>query len=59
MEVPTEKELEDNPRYVPTGTIISRQVIGIAVISVVTEYYAVEYYDKKKGWNVHLHFLFG
>lgn len=39
VEIPTEKELEDSPRYVPTGNIISRQVIGIAVTPVVTEYH--------------------
>lgn len=33
--------------------MISRQVIGITVVPVVTEYHAVEFYDKKKGRNVH------
>jgi len=59
VEIPTEKELEDNPRYVPTGNIISRQTIGLAVIPVVTEYHAVEFYDKKKGRNVHSAFPVG
>ncbi len=59
VEVPTEKELENNPRYVPTGNIISRQVIGLTVIPVVTEYHAVEFYDKKKGRNVHSAFPAG
>lgn len=53
VEIPTEKKLEDTPGYVPTGKIISRQVIGIKVIPVVTEYHALEFYDKKKGRNVH------
>ena len=53
VEVPTEKRLEEDPRYVPTGNIVSKQVIGISVVPVVTEYTAVEFYDKKKGRTVH------
>jgi len=53
VEIQTEEKLKDNSRYVPTGNIISRQTIGIAVVPVVTEYHAVEFYDKKKGRNVH------
>lgn len=59
VEIPTEKKLEDNQRYIPTGNMISRQVIGIAVVPVVTEYHAVEFYDKKKGRNVHSAFPAG
>lgn len=59
VEVPVEKELEDNPRYVPTGKTISRQVIGLTVIPVVTEYHTVEFYDKKKGRKVHSAFPAG
>lgn len=59
VEIPTEKGLETNPRYVPTGNTISRQVIGISVIPVVTEYHAVEFYDKKRGRNVHSAFPAG
>ncbi len=51
--IQTEEKLKDNTRYVPTGKIISRQVIGISVVPVVTEYHAVEFLDKKKGRNVH------
>ncbi len=53
VEIQTGEKLKDNTRYVPTGNIISRQVIGICVVPVVTEYQAVEFYDKKKGRNVH------
>lgn len=53
VEIPTEETLKDPSRYVPTGNIVSRQVIGITVVPVVTEYRAVEFYDKKKGRNVH------
>ena len=53
VEIPTEERLKDSSRYVPTGNIISRQVIGITVVPVVTEYRAEEYYDKKKGRTVH------
>lgn len=59
VEVPVEKELEDNPRYVPTGKTISRQVIGLTVIPVVTEYHTGEFYDKKKGRKVHSAFPAG
>ena len=50
VEIPTMETLEDPSRYVPTGNIVSRQVIGITVV---TEYRAQEFYDKKKGRNVH------
>jgi len=43
----------ENTRYVPTGNIIFRQVTGICVVPMVTEYYAVEFLDKKKGRNAH------
>ena len=59
MEIQTEEKLKDSLRYVPTGNIISRQKIGIAVVPVVTEYRAVEFYDKKKGRNVHSAFPVG
>ena len=51
--IPVEDKLKDHSRYVPTGNIISRQVIGIRVVPVVTEYRTAEFYDKKKGRNVH------
>ena len=53
VEIQTEEKLKDEKRYVPTGRIISRQTIGVCVVPVVTEYHAVEFYDKKKGRNVH------
>lgn len=53
VEIPTEEKLKDSSRYIPTGNIISRQVIGITVVPVVTEYRTAEFYDKKKGRNVH------
>ena len=46
-------KFKDRSRYVPAQTTVSRQVIGIRVIPVVTEYRAVEFYDKKKGRKVH------
>ena len=51
--IPVEDKLKDHSRYVPTGNSISRQVIGIRVVPVVTEYRTAEFYDKKKGRNVH------
>ena len=59
VEIPTEEKLKDRSRYVPTGNIISRQSIGIAIVPVVTEYRAQEFYDKKKGRNVHSAFPAG
>ena len=51
--IPAEERLKDRSRYIPTGNTISRQVIGIKVVPVVTEYRTEEFYDKKKGRNVH------
>lgn len=59
VEIPTEAKLKNNPRYVPTGNTVSRQVIGIAIVPVVTEYHAVEFFDKKKGRKVHSAFPAG
>ncbi len=59
VEIQTEEKLKNNPRYVPTGNIISRQTIGIAVTPVVTEYHAIEFRDKKKGRKVHSAFPCG
>lgn len=53
VEIPTEKRFEEDPRFVPTGNIVSKQVIGIRAVPVVTEYTAMEFYDKKKGRTVH------
>ena len=59
VEIPAEEKFKDNARYVPTGTVISKQVVGIAVVPVVTEYRTMEFYDKKKGRNVHSAFPAG
>ncbi len=59
VEIKTEEKLKDSARYVPTGNIVSRQVIGISVVPTVTEYHAAEFYDKKKGRNVHSAFPAG
>lgn len=56
VEIPAEEKLKDHSRYVPTGNIIPKQIIGITAVPVVTEYHAMEFYDKKKGWNVHAAF---
>lgn len=53
VEIEVEEKFKDSSRYVPTGNIVSRQVIGIAVIPTVTEYHTPEFYDKKKGRLVH------
>lgn len=59
VEIQTEDKFKDNARYVPTGNIITRQAIGIAIIPVVTEYHAEEFWDKKKGRYVHAAFPTG
>lgn len=59
VEVQTAENLKDSSRYVPTGGIVSKQVIGIAAVPVVTEYHAAEFYDKKKGRKVHSAFPAG
>ena len=53
VEIPTEEKLKDSSRYVPTGNIITKQVIGISMVPIVTEYRTMEFLDKKKGRNVH------
>lgn len=50
------ERFSDAGRYVPTGKAVTRQVIGIAVIPVVTEYWTEEFYDKKKGRMAHAPF---
>ena len=59
MEIAAEERLKDSSRYIPTGNVISRQVIGISIVPVVTEYRTAEFYDKKKGRNVHSAFPCG
>jgi len=58
-EIGAEEKFKDDSRYVPTGNTISRQAIGIRIVPVVTEYRTAEFYDKKKGRNVHSAFPCG
>ena len=53
VEIAVEEKLKDGSRYIPTGNIISRQVIGFSIVPAVTEYRTAEFYDKKRGRNVH------
>lgn len=59
VEIPVEENLKDRSRYIPTGNILSRQVISISVVPVVTEYRTEEFLDKKKGRRVHAAFPAG
>lgn len=59
VEIAAEEKFKDSSRYVPTGNIISRQAIGISIVPVVTEYRTAEFYDRKKGRNVHSAFPCG
>ena len=54
-----EGKFKDGSRYVPTGNTISRQVVGISIVPVVTEYRTAEFYDKKRGRAVHSAFPCG
>lgn len=59
VEVITEEKFKDVSRYISTEKTISRQVIGISVVPVVTEYRTAQFYDKKKGRHVHSAFPCG
>lgn len=59
VEIAAEEKFKDSSRYIPTGKTISRQVIGISIAPVVIEYRTAEFYDKKKGRNVHAAFPCG
>lgn len=59
VEIPAEERLKDDPGYTPTGNTVLRQVIGIAVVPVVTEYRTEEFWDKKKGRKAHSAFPCG
>ena len=59
VEIKAEEKFKDSSRYIPTGNIISRQMIGISIVPVVTEYRTAEFYDKKKGRHVHSAFPCG
>ncbi len=59
VEIEAQERFRDGSRYVPTGNMVSRQVIGISIVPVVTEYRTAEFYDKKKGRNVHSAFPCG
>ena len=59
VEIAAEEKFKDSSRYVPAGNVISRQPIGISIVPAVTEYRTEEFYDKKKGRNVHSAFPCG
>lgn len=59
VRIKTEGKFRNSHRYTPTGNMVSRQMIGFAVVPVVTEYCAVEFRDRKKGRNVHSAFPAG
>ena len=59
VEITAEEKYKGNPRYIPTGDTVSRQVIGISIRPVVMEYRTAEFYDKKKGRKVHSAFPCG
>ena len=48
-----DEKYQDTSRYTPTGKNITKQVIGVAVHAVVTQYSTPEFYDRKTGHRVH------
>ena len=56
VEIPTPSKYKDILRYKATGKKIRKQLIGIRVITDVTEYVADEYRDLKTGQRVHAEF---
>lgn len=59
IDIEPEDKFMDTSRYLPTGSFVTKQSIGIAAMPVVTEYRTMEFYDKKKGRNVHSSFPSG
>ena len=53
VEIPPEERFLDTARYRRTGKDAVRQVVGLAVVPVVTEYRTAQYYDKKRGRAAH------
>ena len=58
-EIPPDEKYLDTSRYRPTGRSITKQVVGVSVCAVVTQYQTEEFYDKKTGHKVHSPFLAG
>lgn len=53
VEIAPEERFQDTSRYQATGETVTRQVVGVAVMPVVTEYRTAQYYDRKRGRLVH------
>lgn len=48
-----DEKYQDTSRYTSTGKNITKQVIGVAIHAVVTQYSTPEFYDRKTGHRVH------
>ena len=59
VEIPPDKKYLDGSRYIPTGKSITKQVVGVSVRAVVTQYSTQEFYDRKTGHMVHSPFPAG
>lgn len=53
VEIAPEERFQNTSRYQATGITAARQVVGVAVMPVVTEYRTAQYYDRKRGRLVH------
>ena len=59
VEIPPDKKYLDTSRYLPTGRSVTKQMVGVEVCAVVTQYSTEEFYDKKTGHKVHSAFPAG
>ncbi|MDE7204531.1 MAG: transposase [Lachnospiraceae bacterium] len=59
VEILPDKKYLDESRYIPTGKSITKQVAGVSVRAVVTQYSTQEFYDRKTGHMVHSPFPAG
>ncbi len=53
VETASDEKYQDTARYIPTGKTITKQVAGVAVHAVVTQYSTLEFYDRETGHRVH------
>lgn len=53
VEIAPDQKYQDTSRYTPTGKNVTKQVVGVAVHAVATQYSTPEFYDRKTGHRVH------
>jgi len=55
-EIPAPDKYENNPDYVLTGNIITKQLVDIRIERIINEYYTAEYRNIHTGTRVHAEF---